>query len=371
MHCHLVQSLEDLRTHRDDWEQIQDPNPFLNYSWMMAWLNYRESPLPVSRIEPFVLVVTDGETLNSSWIGIAPFCLVKSKFGTQLQFMSSDKACADYLSLVCRDDDFVQVADELVGWLEANLMDGPYSFVDSIELAGICLAESRAEYFLDRLSIAGFDRYVDNLESCWVVDLPDTWEVLNAQFNKSHRRKTNKAVKRINGANAKVVSSCDVGVEAVWDTFVDLHQQRRVFLGEPGCFADSGFEKFLLEATLGLADDDRAEILLVSLDEKPLAAQLLLKSDQATWMYQSGSDPTRNNLEPGYIVTTLAIQRAIESGFKQFDFLRGDEPYKARWNSRPNQLSRAKMVSPQFSSRFKHQIWSSGKSFKSWIKSWS
>jgi CelD/BcsL family acetyltransferase involved in cellulose biosynthesis len=75
----------------------------------------------------------------------------------------------------------------------------------------------------------------------------------------------------------------------------------------------------------------------LELDGTPAAAEYHLVDSTATYAYQGGVDPERLYEEPGRLSTILCLRRAIEEGHKQFDFLRGDEPYKAHWRavSRP------------------------------------
>ena len=47
--------------------------------------------------------------------------------------------------------------------------------------------------------------------------------------------------------------------------------------------------------------------------------------------YQGGFEPTLARLSLGTVLTARAMQTAIAEGRQVFDFLRGDEPYKAKW----------------------------------------
>jgi CelD/BcsL family acetyltransferase involved in cellulose biosynthesis len=73
----------------------------------------------------------------------------------------------------------------------------------------------------------------------------------------------------------------------------------------------------------------------LSLDGTPAAAEYHFADNKATYAYQGGVDPDRLNDEPGRLSTILCLRRAIDEGHKRFDFLRGDEPYKAHWRAEP------------------------------------
>ena len=80
---------------------------------------------------------------------------------------------------------------------------------------------------------------------------------------------------------------------------------------------------------------DQLRMSWLELDGSPVAAEYHLAGPDATYAYQGGVDPRRLDEEPGRLSNMLTIRRAIEQGHRQFDFLRGDEPYKAHWRAIP------------------------------------
>ena len=99
----------------------------------------------------------------------------------------------------------------------------------------------------------------------------------------------------------------------------------------------------------------RAEILEIESQGKPLATMLLLNDGNTVYMYQSGIDPARITMEPGYQIAVLALQSTIHKGFHKFDFLRGDEPYKSRWLTKRIPLVRARFIPRNFRSQIIHR----------------
>ena len=98
--------------------------------------------------------------------------------------------------------------------------------------------------------------------------------------------------------------------------------------GKPGIFADPPFEQFLESAVVEFSTEDRCEIVVVNHLETPIAVQLYFKSAEGFQLYNSGYDPDAMKLEPGHLMFTAMIRRAIQRGDTCFDFLRGNEPYK-------------------------------------------
>ena len=123
-----------------------------------------------------------------------------------------------------------------------------------------------------------------------------------------------------------------------------LHTLRFESKGEPGVFADSQFESFLRSAVLDFDRDGKCEIIVASQNGQAIAAQLYFDSAEGFQQYQSGYDPEAMKLEPGHLLFTAMVQKAISRGDSCFDFLRGNEPYKEYWGARPHVQNKLRMV---------------------------
>jgi CelD/BcsL family acetyltransferase involved in cellulose biosynthesis len=108
-------------------------------------------------------------------------------------------------------------------------------------------------------------------------------------------------------------------------------------------------------------------LLFIYKNDRPISSVLLLKSDDTCMMYQSGLDPSYSSVEPGYQTNLAAIEYAIGEGFRYFDFLRGDEPYKARWSTTREPIVRRKYVPPKLKSQLWHGTWVIGRSIKHYV----
>jgi CelD/BcsL family acetyltransferase involved in cellulose biosynthesis len=51
------------------------------------------------------------------------------------------------------------------------------------------------------------------------------------------------------------------------------------------------------------------------------------------YYYLGGFDPEAAKVSPGTLVVAHAIEEAIREGACEFDFLRGQEPYKYKWGA--------------------------------------
>ncbi len=112
----------------------------------------------------------------------------------------------------------------------------------------------------------------------------------------------------------------------------------------------------------------RLQLHWLELDGEPIAAEYHLLDGGVLYAYQSGIDPHALRHEPGRMITLALIKRAIEEGRGAFDFLRGDEVYKAHWRAEPRVTKTFRVVPDHSGARLRHSLWLAGGNMKQWIK---
>jgi CelD/BcsL family acetyltransferase involved in cellulose biosynthesis len=154
----------------------------------------------------------------------------------------------------------------------------------------------------------------------------------------------------------------------VWNSLVDLHQRRRVSLGEPGCFASEPFGQFLREVSRQFLRSGHLHMVSTQLADRPVAAALNFVGGGVMYAYQVGIDPDALAENPGWLVNAALIQHAIERRFVAFDLLRGDEPYKAHLRATARPCREIRIVPNRLRSQLWHTAWRTGTTMKTWIK---
>ena len=361
MKIQLITNFEELKSSRDQWDRLAGAFPFHRWAWLGNWFECL-----ATNGTPAVLVGLK----DDQWIGIAPFWLDDSSgMSKRLRFWGDGKACTDYMGLIASPVDAEAFTFAVTDWLTAECVsDGLLGDVDLIALDGVPEDCVSACLLTKVLEANGFGSHITELEGCWVADLPDNWADLNAGFSKSMRRKTKKAVQRLGDEATVIRSSQNDDFDSLWTIFVDLHQKRRAMLDEAGCFADPTFETFLRRSTRELIEEGRAELAVVEFENQPLASMLLMNDDKTNFMYQSGADESRMKLEPGYQIAVAAIQKSIDAGLQHFDFMRGDEPYKARWSTTRVAMQSTRFVPRKLKAQVKHNLWLTGQAIKNCLR---
>jgi hypothetical protein len=282
--------------------------------------------------------------------------------------------CSDYLSILTDNHHADQVTAAVADWLTSNAgrRQGPDADHrwDFLELTGIDAEDDTA-----RRLIAHLRRYGSAVDCrpgprCWTIPLPETWDEYLVLLSKSHRKKLRRLERAgLYGARARTCwADRPDQTRAGMEILVDLHQRRRRHLGEPGCFSSLRFSAFLREAAAALAAGNRLRLFWIEWEGRPITVEFQLVGGPTVYAYQAGMDPDRLDLQPGRLSCIAGIQHAICEGRSQFDFLRGDEPYKAQWGAVPRPSLCVRVAPRRPLALVRHVTWLAGRRAKQAIK---
>jgi CelD/BcsL family acetyltransferase involved in cellulose biosynthesis len=129
------------------------------------------------------------------------------------------------------------------------------------------------------------------------------------------------------------VALADYGEERLdegWRHLLALHEQR---WSGSGAFRDPAAERLQNRFARLVAKGQRLWLTTLHLDGEPAAAWYGFVFQDTVYFYQGGRNPRWERDSVGVILMGMMIRRAIERGYKWFDFLRGDESYKWQWTS--------------------------------------
>ena len=206
--------------------------------------------------------------------------------------------------------------------------------------------------------------------NCWRLELPIDWDSYVASLGRNLRRELRRLERELLSTDRVVlhwVTRLDELPQAM-DILVDLHQRRRAMLGEEGCFASARFLAFYRDVVPELLRRGQVQFYWLELDGRPVAAEYQLVGGGTLYAYQAGVDPESMEHQPGKLINLAILRQAIEHGYRAFDFLRGDEPYKARFGARPRPSVEFRVVPRGTVAQLRHNLWLAGNSVKEWVK---
>jgi len=119
-----------------------------------------------------------------------------------------------------------------------------------------------------------------------------------------------------------------------------LHERRWEGAGG-GAFRDARSERLQLHFARDMAKRKRLWLTTLDVDGHPAAAWYGFTSGATVYFYQGGRDPRWERESVGLVLMGMMIQRAIQRGYRAFNFLRGDDRYKQQWTSARQMTSEA------------------------------
>ncbi len=336
MHSFVITEESEWIHWGSSWNSLVRVNPMLSMDWLSAWWRQYGTGHQLH-----IVAVVEGDRL----LGVLPLYEHETRLGKQLRFLGSGTVCSDYLSAVVDP----VCADEVYKSLNECLRESVFQReIEALQLEGISDHDAWIPQLTSFADEAGFSIRVQPLDNAWLLALPGSWSALQQSQRGRHvYRKAKKCFGKIESNEITVrqlthASEMNEGMEHL----VRLHQARRQSVGDQGCFADSRFEPFLRDAIENMLANGTACFSVCEKAGVAIGVALLLLGSDTVFMYQSGVDPDYMALEPGHTLVTGCLLYAISKSYQHYDFLRGDEPYKAFWGAQAQPLQRIILAPP-------------------------
>lgn len=340
MRVQLLDTPELLVEWAEPWNEIASGHPLRGYEWYSGWWrHYGQNDASQSLL---VLAILDDA---NRLVGLAPWRVEQSvRRGRVIRWLGDGEVCTDHSTLLVEDSQAAAVGEAVADYLLEKCEDW-----DLLQLDDADADDIRLSNLMDPLEQHGCQVSSAEAGACWAIELPADWEEFLALQSKSHRKQLRRAERRVLDSESCIwhpVRSVDE-LNYAWPILIDLHQRRRQSLGEPGCFASDRFESFHRQLSQRLLERGQLRMSWLEIDHQPVAAELHFAGAGQVFAYQGGVDPDRLDDEPGRLSNIATIRAAIEEGTHVFDFLRGDEAYKAHWRAQPRPTVHLKAVSPK------------------------
>lgn len=162
--------------------------------------------------------------------------------------------------------------------------------------------------------------------------LPPTIEELHAGFGKKLRSNLRYALRVLEREHhVEFARATQDDLEREMTAFFHLHALRWRSRWQPGVLFGKGIQSFHREAARGLLEQDSLRLHSLRLDGATVASLYCFSYAGVGYYYLGGFDPALSRHSVGTLLTAHAQEDAVREGCREFDFLRGQEPYKYRW----------------------------------------
>ncbi len=343
-----------------DWAALAGEIPCRRWEWLEPWWRHYGRHMG----ELCVLVVRDE---CNHIVGIAPWYVSRSLIhGRVIRFLGSGDVCSDYLSILTQPECEAAVVDAIADWLSG---EGCNQW-DLIELIGATADDDAVELLATRMTTRDHLVHQRPGESCWRLALPESWDEYLKSLSKTRRERVRQLIRRNydTGKARSMVVTDPAELPAAYELLIELHQKRRRSLGEPGCFADPAFTEFHREVIQNFASLSQVQLRYVLFEGRPAAIEYDLLGDRTVYYYQSGLEPELLDQRPGWLGTIQSLRDAIDQGYRTFDFMRGDEAYKASWGAQACRTLETRIVGHRPVAQLRHSAWRAQQDLRRWAK---
>jgi len=325
----VAASLSEFLDLQSDWERLFKANPrhspFLAWGWVNAWLKHIAGPHELQ-----IIFLRDN---SGALVFILPL-LRKSgerKFGsTKLALVCSyGPECSDHLGCLCSAD-LESRSAELSALAIAHCL-GRY---DTISMGCLDSAGGYPSILETAMLTSGRNSKVRPDIICPTVSLPESWDEFLLQLSSNFRSQVRRSYKQIVGEEQPNFRSLDHSEADVFTReLIRLNRSRMQAKGEVSSLEEDAFRTFLEEAIPYMASRGFAWLDTIERDGEMLGTALNFVHGDSVYFYMGGFDSQAGKLRPGTALFAQVIQRSIGGGYAKYDFLRGDETYKYRWNA--------------------------------------
>jgi CelD/BcsL family acetyltransferase involved in cellulose biosynthesis len=363
----LLSDLRELSPYADDWDRLAGGVPFRTWAWLSTWWRHYRQERKRARL--FVPCVFDA---RERLLGLAPWYVDESVRGRVVLPLGSGEVCSDYLGVHCQPGREESVAAALAEFLTGGPgeLSGDAPGFDLIELTGVDAEDRAVRALASAMADRGNTVHVRPGPNCWRIALPESFDAYLAMLSKGHRKQLRRLERNLlQSGNAvfhevRTLAELDRAAEML----IDLHQRRWRAAGLPGCFSSPAFTAFHRAVMPEMLRTGSLRLSWLEVDGRPAAAEYALAGGDVVYAYQSGYDPELRAFEPGRVAAVAAVRRAIDQGFRGYDFLRGDEPYKAHWRAARRPTIEVRIVPGRAGALLRHNLWLAGSKVKGWIK---
>src|SRR5438067_4836223 len=155
-------------------------------------------------------------------------------------------------------------------------------------------------------------------------------ECLGALGRRENLRRREKWLYRQPGVSVEVARTPEEARIAV-ERFLELHRARWSVEGGSDGLSDDRHEAFHRVAVRMLAERGWLRLYTLFAARRPVASVYGVVHKRKFLYYQSGYDPAWRSKSVGLVLLARTVQDAYAERVAEFDFLRGNETYKAEW----------------------------------------
>ncbi len=217
--------------------------------------------------------------------------------------------------------------EERAAW-ESVLAFGRDSGWSRIEFVGL-REDSVSASLIPEVAIAcGWKPAVDVWDVSPYLALPGSWDEYLQGLGKKDRHELRRKFRRLEESGEVRYEVLDRWTDATHEalgTFMELMAKSG---DEKARFLTDDKRGFMITMARATAEAGALRLCFLQIDGKRVSGTLSFADGDRWLLYNSGYDSEYRQQAVGLLLKAWTIRYAIENGFREYDFLRGDEAYK-------------------------------------------
>jgi len=307
-------------------EESNSNNIFLTHEWMTThWRHYKQDN------GLYILLISDN---NNTIAGIAPLKISRNKkYGAiirALEFMGSDYVASEYLDFIFKSGTENECMRVLTNYLMSEKDWDCISLVD--------IYSNSENYRLLREYISVFDCFHEYhiSNNCPYISLPKSWDIYLNSLNRKRRynlRSREKSLQKKHTVEILYAEEHHETINESMQRYFELQEQRIQDKGISSIVTNKKFQQFHVDIIKSFLSNGWLSLTFLKVDGDEVACLYGYKYNNKYYHYQGGFRPELKRYGIGALIISKQIEKLIESGYREYDFLRGDEEYKYDWTA--------------------------------------
>jgi CelD/BcsL family acetyltransferase involved in cellulose biosynthesis len=354
----ILEDVRDAEALRPEWSDLAARAPrgelVLTPTWLLAW--WREFGAKDGR-KLRLVTFRDGDRL----VGFAPFSLRSALHRNtipvrRLELLGNGEeekheVCSDYAGVLCDAGYEEAIAEELTRLVVRENALGAW---DELRMPLMNAEDPLVEHLRVAFGALGVAVTVEEVGRSPYAVLPKTWDAYLKQLEGSSRYVVTRALRELEkwggkGSVSLTRASNHAELTEGRKILASLHGERWSERGEEGVFASERFARFHDEVMPQFLDgkDATLDLYWLAVNGAPISCVYNMVFHDKVYFYQSGRKlDVPKQVKPGISIQALVLQRSIELGRREYDFLNGTSQYKMKLATATRALVTLRAVAP-------------------------
>ena len=307
----------------DSWSTLlasSNHSVFATWEWLSIWWKHFGNNRKLK-----ILLAEE----NNELIGIAPLMYsVESMFGLlrgKFEFIGTPDS--DYNNFVIKQEKSKneEIFDLFLKYL--NSVPEKWDFLNLMDIPEY----SECIPFFKRAA------NLKQLTKCHYFLVPKSYEAFLKSLNYKQRGSVNNTMNKIKkNFSADLIDYSSPSMYAEGLRFlIELNKKRWASVGLCGAFPNENVCNFHFDIAQSFAKKGILGLYILKFNGKPVSGSYGFRYQSKYYAYLNGFDPEYSKFGVGSVLVPYLVDEFVKEGLTEFDFLRGDENYKLRWNGIP------------------------------------